>query len=220
MCGRYLTPDQAALERYWNLRAPADFTQSFNVAPSQLAPVVRAGDGGEWSLDLLTWGFQPVWAERSWINARSESVFESRAFASAARKRRCLVPAMGWYEWQGAKAPKQPYIFHRDGFAPFAFAGIWTGRETAEGWLRSFAILTTAATGEMAQIHKRKPVVLDRAQHAAWLDAATGEDEVRVLLGGEFGDVAWYPVSSYVNKPANNDAACIRPLNEDEAESS
>lgn len=126
MCGRFITPDQAAIEREWGLIGPVDFKQSYNLAPSQRAPVIRLEESGEMNLSLLTWGFQPGWAKRAWINARSETVYSSKAFASAARKRRCIVPAIGWYEWQGKKAPRQPYVFHRDGFLPFAFAGIWT----------------------------------------------------------------------------------------------
>ena len=126
MCGRYLTPDAAALERAWELSAPTGYRQSYNFAPSQLAPVILPGDDNALALDLLIWGFQPHWAKRAWINARSETVFTSRAFAPAAKRHRCLVPAVGWYEWQGAEAPRQPWLFHLDGFRPFAFAGIWT----------------------------------------------------------------------------------------------
>jgi putative SOS response-associated peptidase YedK len=212
MCGRYLTPDQAALERYWGLPAPPDFSQSFNVAPSQLAPVVRADDNGVESLDLLTWGFQPGWAKRAWINARSETVFESKAFASAARRRRCLIPAMGWYEWQGAKAPKQPYVFHAKGFLPIAFAGIWTARETDDGWDRSFAILTTEASGPLAAIHHRKPLVLGRESHARWLAADTAIEEAAAMVQSDIDGITAYAVSNYVNKPANNSADCIQPL--------
>lgn len=217
MCGRYLTPDEAAIERYWGLTIPAGFSQSFNVAPSQLAPVIRADKTGELDLGLLTWGFQPPWAKRPWINARSETVFETKAFASAARKRRCLVPAMGWYEWQGEKAPRQPYVFHLGGFHPFAFAGIWTGRETDDGWERSFAILTTSAEGPLAAIHDRKPLVLKEEAYAAWLAPDTSVDEAKAILAGDLEGIDAYKVSPYVNKPANDDPACIAPLDEGSA---
>lgn len=212
MCGRYLTPDQAAIERHWGLVAPPDFAQSFNLAPSQPAPVIRADESGAMDLSFLIWGFQPAWAKRAWINARSETVFDTKAFASAARKRRCLVPAMGWYEWQGDKAPRQPYVLHLDGFRPLAFAGIWTGRETGEGWVRSFAILTTAARGPLSAIHDRKPFILREEDYAAWLDPATPVDDVKALLVNDREGITAYQVSPYVNKPANDDAACITPL--------
>ena len=209
MCGRYLTPEEADLERAWELDPPEGYRRSYNLAPSQLAPVVRADENGM-RLDQLVWGFQPHWVKRAWINARSETVFSSRAFAPAARRTRCLVPAIGWYEWQGARPPRQPWIFHRDGFKPFAFAGIWTpaGAETPE----SFAILTTEAAPELAEIHKRMPVVLDTGHHARWLASDCSEDEASEIIGNNQADMAVYKVSSYVNKPANNDAECIRPL--------
>jgi len=214
MCGRFITPDEAALERYFGLSAPPDFSQSFNLAPSRTAPVIRVGPDGQRDLALLTWGFQPAWARRAWINARSETVFETKAFAAAARKRRCLVPAIGWYEWQGAAAPRQPYVFHLDGFRPFAFAGIWTARETDAGWVRSFAILTTAADGPLKAIHDRKPLVLAEDAYAAWLAPETSVEELQALLAYDFGGIVAYRVSAYVNKPANDDPGCLVPLEE------
>jgi len=212
MCGRYITPDQAAIEREWGLVTPAEFTQSFNLVPSLLAPVIRLDESGAQDLSLVTWGFQPAWAKRAWINARSETVFSSRAFASAARKRRCIVPAIGWYEWQGRNAPRQPYVFHRDGFLPFVFAGIWTAREIGDDWQRSFAIMTMAASGEQAKIHHRKPVVLSPAAQPKWLDMDLGEDDALGLFQQQSLRIDAYRVSTYVNRPENNDAACIVPL--------
>lgn len=214
MCGRFITPDEAALERHFGLTAPPDFTQSFNLAPSRPAPVIRLDPEGARDLALLTWGFQPVWARRAWINARSETVFETKAFAAAARKRRCLVPAIGWYEWQGAEAPRQPYVFHLGGFRPFAFAGIWTARETDAGWVRSFAILTTAAEGALRAIHDRKPLVLAEDAYTAWLSPDTSAADAKALLASDFRGIVTYRVSPYVNKPANDDPGCIAPLEE------
>jgi putative SOS response-associated peptidase YedK len=210
MCGRYLTPEEADLERAWELTLPPDYRQSFNLAPSQQAPVVRIDRAGETELGLLVWGFRPRWAKRAWINARSETVFDSRAFERAARRHRCLVPALGWYEWQGEKAPKQPWLFHLDGFRPFAFAGIWTpgGPELPH----SFAILTTQAAPALAGIHDRMPVVVDATDYARWLAPDCGEDETQAILGRNRSDMAIYKVSPYVNKPEHDDAACIRPL--------
>jgi putative SOS response-associated peptidase YedK len=214
MCGRYLTPDQAALERYWGLRSPPDFVPSYNVAPSQLAPVVRADDAGQLQMHMLTWGYQPAWAKRAWINARAETVFTVKAFAPSAQKRRCLVPAMGWYEWQGEQAPRQPFVFHLDGFQPFAFAGIWTARETPEGWQRSFAILTTEASGPLREIHHRKPMVLNPSDYSAWLAPTTTPEDAQNILRSDLAGISAYAVSPYVNKPEHNDARCIQPLEE------
>ncbi len=175
-----------------------------------MGAVVRINPEGEKEAALFTWGFQPGWSKRAWINARSETAFESRAFAPAARKRRCLVAASGWYEWQGPKAPKQPYVFHLDGFRPFAFAGIWTARETDEGWAGSFAILTRPATDKLEWIHGRMPVVLDPEHYEAWIAPETSEAMAREIASDAFGEIETYAVSTYVNKPANNDAECIR----------
>lgn len=212
MCGRYITPDEAAIEREWALVPPTDFTQSWNLAPSQHAPAIRLDESGAIDLSLLAWGFQPRWSKRGWINARAETLFSSKAFASSARKRRCLVPAVGWYEWQGSQAPRQPWVFHRDGFLPFAFAGIWTARELDDGWERSFAIVTTAATGELARIHHRKPVALTVEAQQRWLDPALDQPEAEAVLAGDGPDFGAYRVSTYVNKPTHNDAQCIAPL--------
>jgi putative SOS response-associated peptidase YedK len=210
MCGRYLTPEEADLERAWDLAAPEGYRQSYNLAPSQLAPVVLPADDGNRRLESLVWGFQPHWARRGWINARSETVFSSRAFAPAARRSRCLVPALGWYEWQGKEKPRQPWLFHLDGFRPFAFAGIFTPGKADEP--ATFAILTAEAPPPLAEIHGRMPVVLDAADFDRWLAGDCAEDEAQAIIGNNRTDLAVYKVSSYVNKPANNDAACIRPL--------
>lgn len=210
MCGRYLTPDEAALERAWQLRAPTGYRQSYNLAPSQLAPVLLPAPSGDMALKMLVWGFKPHWAGRGWINARAETVFTSRAFAPAARRHRCLIPAVGWYEWQGDKAPRQPWLFHLDGFRPFTFAGIRTagGDEDPD----SFAILTTRAAAGLDAIHGRMPLVLDPADRARWIDASCGPDEAAEMLSRKLSSFEFYKVSSYVNKPEHNDAGCIRPV--------
>ena len=173
MCGRYLTPAEADFERGWKLHAPAGYRQSYNLAPSQAAPVLLSAADGGLRLELLAWGFQPSWAKRAWINARSETMFSTRAFAQAARKHRCLVPALGWYEWQGESPPRQPWIFHLDGFRPFAFAGIFC--PAGAGGRANFAILTTAAAAGLAHIHDRMPVVLGEGEQRSWVDPALDE---------------------------------------------
>ena len=210
MCGRYITPDEAALERYWSLVPPDDFAQDFNMTPSRKAPVVRLNADGVPVCRMHVWGFQPPWAKRSWINARSETAFESRAFATAAHKRRCLVPAIGWYEWAGTTPPKQPWCFHIDGFQPFSLAGIWTARETADGWVHNFAILTRAAEPQLSRLHDRMPVIVAPDDYQEWLSAST--DDPRNLIRAPFTEVTTYPVSTLVNKPDNNGPACIEPL--------
>jgi putative SOS response-associated peptidase YedK len=214
MCGRYITPEAGDIERHWDL-VPADaYRQNFNTAPTQSAPVILLDEDGKLVLRQFKWGFQPHWAKRAWINARSETLFESRAFAPAAKQRRCLVPAVGWYEWEGRKAPKQPYVFHVDGFKPFAFAGIWTAREEEDETIYNFAIITRAAVDSLAHLHNRMPVLMAEADQRVWLSGETKPEAAQALLGEPEQSVKTYKVSTLVNKPANNDARCIVPLEE------
>jgi putative SOS response-associated peptidase YedK len=210
MCGRYITPAEGDIERHWDLAPNDAYRQNFNTAPSQLAPVIRLGANGKAELYSFHWGFQPAWARRAWINARSETAFDSKAFAAAARKRRCLVPAIGWYEWQGSKAPKQPWCFHLDGFTPFAFAGIWTARDTVAGPDMNFAILTHAASPDLAAIHNRMPVIVHPDDYAAWLSPET--EMPAKLIGPPAGGVQTYNVSTFVNKPQNTGPECLVPV--------
>ena len=221
MCGRYLTPEEAALEREWNIR-PADinYFQSFNVAPTQSAPVVIDVDGDpqkvtdrERSVVLMTWGFQPYWSKRGWINARAETVFENRAFASAAKRQRCLVIAAGWYEWTGSKAPKQPYLFARTGGRSFAFAGIWTTRTVDGQKIATYAILTTAANDLSAPIHDRMPLIVDPLAYDAWLRPdSEPQDYEAVLEHPDDGPLEVYPVSKAVNSQKNDSPECMRRI--------
>lgn len=214
MCGRFLTPDEAAFERYWQLAPPQGYRQSFNVAPSEAAAVIRTRRDGTRVAELFIWGFRPHWAERNWINARAETVFTSAAFGRSARSQRCLVPAAGWYEWQGEQAPKQPFVHFRESFAPIAFAGIWThsAPDSSGEPVPTFAILTKPATRELAHIHNRMPVVLEQAHYAVWLDPSADRAELEQVLRARGPSVASRRVSTLVNKPQNDDPACIEPL--------
>jgi putative SOS response-associated peptidase YedK len=208
MCGRYITPEESDLERHWQLTPKIGYRQRFNLAPSLLAPIVRHDSEGKPELVSFRWGFQPPWAKRSWINARSETVFQASAFKIAAQKRRCLVPAIGWYEWQGSKPPKQPYCHHLDGFRPFAFAGIWTAREINGGWSHNFAILTRPATKYLERIHDRMPVILDPKHYDAWLSPGTVEPAT--LIVEPTAPVSAYRVSTLVSRPENDGPECLR----------
>lgn len=232
MCGRFLTPDESAFERFFALKPPEGYRRSFNVAPSQLAAVIRTRRDGSRAAELFVWGYKPRWAERAWINARAETVFTSRAFADSARSRRCLVPAAGWYEWQGERAPKQPYVHFRGEFAPIAFAGIWTTsspprsserarrgqrdavpNEPGEP-LRTFAILTRDATSDVAHVHDRMPAVLAPEHYATWLDPNAARDALERILLAPGPEVLTRRISMRVNKPEHDDADCIAPLDE------
>ncbi len=192
---------------------------SWNVAPSQPAMVVRRHpETGERRLDLLTWGLVPHWTKdlakaRKPINARAETVATSPMFREAFHRRRCIVPADAFYEWQAQdNGPKQPYaIARRDGYL-LAFAGLWEGwRGPAGEILRTFSIIVTVANEDLAPIHDRMPVILEQRDWPAWLGEQEA-DPTELLRPAEAGTVRIWPVSTRVNKPANNDAALLEPV--------
>ena len=214
MCGRYAlivdAEELAAIFDGIELPSLAPVAPRYNIAPSQPAPVVRHADGGGFEWAELTWGLIPSFSRdgRGHINARSESAAQKPTFRSAFRKRRCLIPASGFYEWQAIpdEKRKQPYFIHRKGQAPFCFAGLW------ERWgdVDSFAILTTDACESLESIHHRMPVMLTRESFNAWLDPDAEPAAVQELLQPFPSDqVEAYTVSSYVNSPKNNSAQCV-----------
>lgn len=222
MCGRFtLAADANELAEYFGLDVPADLPARFNIAPTQTVPVVRNGtDGGlEWA--MVRWGLVPGWAKdlsigNRLINARAETVAEKPAFRGAFRRRRCLIPSSGFYEWQGqGTGQKQPYWI---GFADqnvFAFAGLWerwTDPESGES-IDSCSIITTQANGIVAPIHARMPVVLSHTAHTPWLDTDTPPSALASLLAPypDAGMLA-YPVSTAVNSPRNEGAELVTPL--------
>jgi putative SOS response-associated peptidase YedK len=220
MCGRYVTPDEAALEREWG-QLPRDFEyfQFYNFAPTMRGPVLVDADDDPEKLNdrqrairLMTWGFQPQWAKRSWINARAETVFENRAFARDAERHRCLVIAAGWYEWTGDKAPRQPHLFRRKDGRSFAFAGIWTNRKVDDEWESTYAILTTDANGLSAPIHNRMPLIVDPAHYDAWIAHDAELADLSAILRHVADDDGFevYPVSKAVNSPKNDSPELVQ----------
>lgn len=178
MCGRYTTTntDAAVLrERFAVQRSIEAFTPSHNVKPTQDAPVVIARDGDR-ELASMRWGLIPAWAKEATIggkmfNARAETVAEKPSFRHAFRRRRCLVPATGFYEWQADGRHKVPREFVVGDGEVFAFAGLYeTWRNPGGDPIHSYAIITTTPNELVAPIHNRMPVILPRDTEAVWLD--------------------------------------------------
>ena len=224
-----------------NPQSPPAGQPDWNMAPSKQAPVVltRSPRGADEhaaprrQLRLLTWGLVPGWSKDvktglRMTNARAESVLGKGAFAPAARSRRCLVPAEGWYEWQVSptaldakgKPRKQPFFVHRADGAPVAFAGLyefWRDREVdgddPNAWLTTFTIITTAADPGLDRIHDRQPLVLEREQWEHWLDPdETDPEVVRTFL--EFtapGRFEAHPVGRGVGATRNNGPGLLDP---------
>jgi putative SOS response-associated peptidase YedK len=232
MCGRYLSPDQAALERDNDLRVRNPFVRVYNAAPSMELPVLRwtaatPATAPEREVVPMRWGLVPAWWSRpqlpsSTINARSEEAAAKPMWRDAVRRGRALVPAFGWYEWQAGPAGKQPYFLHAPDQGLIWFAGLWAARrdpatgDAAGHESLSFAILTRAAAPGVAAVHHRMPVVLPPAAQLDWLAPGTdrGGERLAAAVAAASNDFAYYPVSTYVNAPRNQGERCIAQLPE------
>ncbi|MCC6427305.1 MAG: SOS response-associated peptidase [Phycisphaerales bacterium] len=225
MCGRYShLYNWKQLQRLMALTtAPIEWPPKYNVAPSQVAPVVRAIDGGDRGMDLLRWGLVPGWADDlkfgyKTINARAETITSSPAFRSAIKRRRCIVPVSGYYEWQKIDdKTKQPFYFTAADEEPLAFAGLWESWKPKDGSsqdpVETFTIITTAPNEFAARFHDRMPVILDRADFERWLDPKVDAPAVIDLLHpAPDGVLMAVPVSTLVNSPRNESPECIVPV--------
>ena len=229
MCGRYsITQPVEAIQRVFNVAERPNLPPRYNVAPTQDVPAIRRGEDGERHLALLRWGLIPFWADDAsigsrMINARAESAAEQNAFRAAFRRRRCLIVADGFYEWQKPATKggrKQPYCVMRKDGAPFAFAGLWERWNPPDGGpaLETCTILTTDANRLLAPIHARMPVMLDADAFGTWLDPEAGRDTLTDLLRPYPDDaLTAYRIGTRVNRVANDDPEVIAPLDASQA---
>lgn len=227
MCGRFaFYSAREAMAAVFGVDDPPPIEPRYNIAPTQHVPVIRAGEDGARYVAMLRWGLVPFWAKDTkignrLINARAETAAGKPAFRAAWSRRRCLVPADGFYEWRAGSAGKTPWFVSAAAGEPFAMAGLWEhwepkedSDEQAEGPLETFTILTTAPTDLMARLHDRMPLVLGPERSAAWL---AGEDPVgdgRSLADPAVALRAW-PVSRRVNSPRNEDASLVEPAGDE-----
>ncbi len=225
MCGRYtqlmswrelvelyrLTDDQPALN------IPA----RYNVAPTQQVPIIRVMEDGERRLAMVRWGLVPFWAKDlkigyKMINARAETVAEKPSFRNAFRKRRCLVPASGFYEWKGQAGEKQPYyITLKDG--PMTFAGLWGSWKDPKSGdkIESCTIIVTRANALCAKIHDRMPVILAPNDVDPWLYRESEHENLQALLEPYLDRLMIaYPVSKAVGNVRNDEPDLIEPVGE------
>jgi putative SOS response-associated peptidase YedK len=228
MCGRFalalpLETVTEAFDVQLSTPLPMALEPRYNIAPTQPVLAVRlAPDSGERELALLQWGLIPSWAKdpkmgSRLINARSETAAEKPAFRAAFKRRRCLIPASGFYEWQqmnGNGKRKQPMYVQAANGRPLGLAGLWEVWQSGDGSVvESCTILTTAANELMAPIHDRMPVIIDPVDYEAWLDPALDPGEAQHLLRPYSADnMVAYPVSTLVNSPYNEQPQCIEPL--------
>lgn len=221
MCGRFaLFSPEEILAAMFGVEGDRFPPPSYNVAPSRDVAAVRVAPQGaaRRELALLRWGLVPSWAKdpsigNRMINARAETAPEKPAFRSAFRRRRCLVPADGFYEWRKAGARKQPYYVRMADGSPFAIAALWESWEGPGGGVATCALLTTAPNDLLAPIHDRMPVILAPGDCAPWLDPEV-RDPARLLslLRPYPADaMTAFPVRPLVNNPATDDPRCIEP---------
>lgn len=217
MCGRYaLYADKALLETVFDLADVPDFRSSYNIAPSEPILAVTAV-GGRRRAARYRWGLVPFWAREvgrfSTINARAETLAEKPAFRVPFRRRRCLVPANGYFEWQRRAGGKRPFYIHAADERLLAFAGLWDQWRAPDGdELLSATIVVTTANADTRAIHDRMPAILPEQRWDAWLDPDNADTrELAALLGpAPEGRLASRPVSTFVNSPRNDSPECIR----------
>jgi putative SOS response-associated peptidase YedK len=233
MCGRFVSREQAAIEREYHIRVRDPFERVYNAAPSMTLPVVRrrasegaaVADGHELEALPMRWGLVPGWWSQpqlptATINARSEEAAAKPMWRGAVRHTRCLVPALGWYEWQVTAGAKLAYFIHAAGLAGISFAGLWSAWKSPAGSEQlSFAILTRAASAPLAPLHQRMPVVLPASAWDEWLGPWPDEPAARLaaVVARSIGEFEYYPVSRYVNAPRNQGERCIERAAEDAA---
>ena len=220
MCGRYASSRGAHdLVDHFEVDDPPDeeLVPSYNVAPTDPVPIVLEREGRR-RLRVVRWGLVPSWAKdpkgaARLINARSETVAEKPAFRAAYERRRCLVPADGYYEWKREGERKQPYFLTPQDRSPLPMAGlyeIWRAPDDTRLW--TCAILTTSAPDELGEIHDRTPLLVGRADWGRWLDPEVPDPGPGLLVPGVPGVLDAWPVSPAVGNVRAEGPELVEPL--------
>ena len=216
MCGRFtLRTPAAELTKFFHFLRESKLTPRYNIAPTQPVLAVRAGDDGR-EAGFLKWGLIPKWAKdpsigARMINARAETVAEKTSFRAAFKRRRCLIPADGFYEWKRVGKVKQPYLITLHNERPFAFAGLWERWQGIDGAaVDSCTIITTEANDLVRGIHARMPVILSRDAEETWLFGSS-VDAQRALVPYPHTSMRTFPVSRRLNSPSHDDPTVLEP---------
>ncbi|MBK8696390.1 MAG: SOS response-associated peptidase [Deltaproteobacteria bacterium] len=223
MCGRYAqSVSTEGIEEIFDIRLPTHvpWEPSYNVAPTQKAPVVALDPKGVRALRLHRWGLVPRWAKdpsigAQAINARSDTLAEKPMFRAAFKSRRCLVPATGFYEWRKTPEGKVPMFIHPVRAPIFAFAGLWEAWTPPDGGeaLRTFTIITVDSNELLSAIHDRMPVILPHAAWKTWLDPETSPaDLLEMLAAYPASRMRAHAVSTLVNSPSHDGPELIEPV--------
>lgn len=215
MCGRFTlkSPGRIKFDRVDDSNLPPLFPR-YNIAPSQnVLIVIQHNDERE--VAFLQWGLIPSWSKdgKGFINARSETIEDKPSFSESFQRRRCLIPADGFYEWERSGEIAQPYYFQMQDKSPFAFAGIWDEWRADGQTIASCAIITTTANELLASIHDRMPVILPSESQDKWLDEESEPRTLRNLLAPfPPSEMISHPVSYDVNHPKIDDEYLTRPV--------
>jgi putative SOS response-associated peptidase YedK len=223
MCGRYRrTTREEEFARIYSIPIPKqpDLPVSYNIAPSQNVLAIRFNlETRERTLDQLRWGLIPHWAKNQkiayrTINARAESVDKAPSYRQAFIKRRCLIPADGFYEWRKTAMPKLPFAIALKDGRPFTFAGLWENWKDSETekWTRTCTIITGEPNELVAQIHPRMPVIIPEQHHAAWLGETDDANVKELLVPYPADQMRMWEISPRVNSPKNDDPSLWEPL--------
>lgn len=220
MCGRFAqrTDPKRVAKAFGVAKAP-NMEPRYNIAPMQDILSIRQAED-EREAVFLKWGLVPSWAKDAaigakLINARSETITEKPSFREAFKKRRCIIPADGFYEWQRTDGKKQPFFFRMRDESPFGFAGLWERWQGAGGEaINSCTILTTEANEVLRPVHDRMPVILHPEEYSLWLEGDEREQELlrELLRPYPAEEMTGHPVSSLVNSPGNKGEELIKEL--------
>lgn len=214
MCGRFTQrKDPSKIAEYYGVSEDYfEASPRYNIAPSQMVQAVTS----DRQIVGLKWGLIPSWAKdakiaNNLINARAETLQEKPSFRAALAKRRCLIPADGWYEWKKESDGKQPYFFHRCDDGLFSFAGLWEAWKSPDGeTIQTCTIITTEPNELTDQYHHRMPVILKRSDEKHWLDSsARVPDLVQLLAPCSADELEAYAVSRAVNAPRGDESSLI-----------
>jgi len=216
MCGRFTLRHPRRVRLWTPTPDLFETTPRFNIAPSQEVLAITETDAGR-ELTALKWGLIPSWSKEPTgiINARAETLEDRASFSDSFQRRRCLIPADGFYEWKKRGKERLPYYFQLKDGDVFAFAGIWD-RWRGDGLtVLSCAIVTTTPNELLCTIHDRMPVMLQPESHEAWLDYRTPVDELKRMLNPyPAEEMKGYPVSTDVNHPAIDDEHLVVEVEE------
>jgi len=219
MCGRINVSADPLAEIYLKL-LDQQFSgeDRYNVAPTEQVPVIRHSRDGGLVVRDKRWWLTPYWSKEvstrySMFNAKSETLESSRAYREPFRRRRCVVPVSGFFEWVKEGERKLPYYIRPADGDGLLLAGLWDRWRGAEEVVESFTIITAAVNDKLAFVHNRQPVMLRRADLECWLDPASDPQQVRALLGARLpASLSAIPVSTYVSNSRNEGARCVEPI--------